>query len=301
MQTEVDFNVRQNCWALCCHFLKKCGIVRQKCWEKFKKLNLVILCRWADTLWALASHKEKDWLGLAARRVARSGELVGDLQGGRGAQKGQKSCGTVQLPTKLPLYTARSSSQPFCGWWSFLLGRHYSLRQEGPERRIYKERQRPYSCWRALALHVVFTFCSAVQFLWVRLSLEGGGRILIPASSVLVTREEGKGWKKRARAAVDWIYPGFPVLGWICWIWRIVGPLSTSLHHLFQLRLPETQNTELIPANYMIYNSKLLDCCYWIWWWQVLQFLFGGNFGCYVTLLGFWPVWGSQRMLVPVL
>ena len=41
-----------------------------------------------------------------------------------------------------------------------------------------------------------------------------------------------------------------------CWA------LSTSLHHLFQLRLPETQNTELIPANYMIYNSKLLDCCY---------------------------------------
>ena len=66
-------------------------------------------------MWALASHKEKDWLGLAARRVARSGELVGDLQGGREAQKGQKSCGTVQLPTKLPLYTARSSSQPFCG------------------------------------------------------------------------------------------------------------------------------------------------------------------------------------------
>ena len=118
------------------------------------------------------------WFG---RKERRKNWRAGRWPPGREkeAQKGQKKLRHSARPTKLPLYTARLNSQPFCPEWSFLLGRHYSLRQGGPERRIYKRGADAVFFWGTHLTHVVFTFCPAVQFLWTRLSLERGGRILI--------------------------------------------------------------------------------------------------------------------------
>ena len=205
---------------------RKARLPEQKCCElKFLKLNLVIICRWADTLWALGGHKEKDWFGLAARRVVRSGELVGDLQGGRGRRKkAKKKLRHSARPTKLPLYRARPNSQPFCAEWSFLLGRHYSLRQKGaPKDRFVLCRADAVVFWGIHLTHVVFTFCSAVQFLWTRLSLERGTRILILPSDSLVTwegeKKDEKGEKNSASCNLASLFVG--LVAWLylqdCW------------------------------------------------------------------------------------
>ena len=149
---------------------------------KFQSFNLVfIICRWADTLWALAHHKEKDRFGLAARRDVRTGELVGDLQGGRRRRKkAKKSCGTARGPQSYPCSTGQDSTrnlfapnEAFC--WADIIVWGKGAPKDG----FTNAGQAPYS-FEELTLHFfTFTFCPNVQFLWTRLSLEHGSRILI--------------------------------------------------------------------------------------------------------------------------
>ena len=159
-----------------------------------QKANLVIICRWAATLWALGGHKEKDWFGLAARRVVRSGELVGDLQGGRGRRKkAKKSCGTARGPQSYPCTGQDPARNLFVPNEAFCRADIIVWGKGAPKDGFVLCGADAVFFWGTHLTHVVFTFCSAVQFLWTRLSLERGSRILIFFSGNL-RRENG--WKK---------------------------------------------------------------------------------------------------------
>ena len=184
---------------------RKARLPEQKCCElKFSKLNLlVIICRWADTLWALGGHKEKDWFGLAARRVVRSGELVGDLQGGRGRRKkAKKSCGTARGPQSYPCTGQDPTRNLFVPNEAFCRADIIVWGKRAPKDVFVLCGADAVFFWGTHLTHVVFTFCSTVQFLWTRLSLERGGRILILPSTSLVTWEVEK--RRKKELAVIW-------------------------------------------------------------------------------------------------
>ena len=181
----------------------------KKLWVKTSTLWL-FAGEQADTLWVLVRHKEKDRFGLAARRGVRTGELVGDLQGGRGrGKKAKKSCGTARGPQSYPCTRQDSTRNLFAPNEAFCRADIIVWGKGGPERRIYKRGADAVFFWGTHLTHVVFTFCPVVQFLWTRLSLECGARILISSFPAAL---ETWGEEKRMNTVV-WL-----CIGWhACW------------------------------------------------------------------------------------